>query len=365
MKAPDRLAIAIGPALAVSYIAARHAAAGARKSPGNVSQITPVILVGAAAPLSRESMPKQFVPLLGKQSTFQQTSLPRCRPRPVRRPAIATNDAYRFMAESRPGDRREIDILVEPSRRDSEAVMAAAAVYPESGRQGGAGARLGPSGDWRRRNFSRLRRLIAVRQGGIVTLRHPADRAQNRLRLHRRQREYRHGAKVAAFVRKARCHRRPCATSTEGCLWNERQLPVPAGRCCRRWPASSPPWLPPREEAVAKAKKVSATVFLRRRCLAKAPAKSIDYAVMERTDKCWVVPAKFRWSDPGTWDALLDIGEADWLGQRHRGPVELDHVRNSYVRSDGPLTAVIGVEEVVVVAMNDAVWSAIATTSHG
>ena len=109
------------------------------------------------------------------------------------------------------------------------------------------------------------------------------------------------------------------------------------------------------EEAVAKARKTGSTVFLDAEAFAKAPAKSIDYAVMERTDKCWVVPAKFRWSDLGTWDALLDIGEADSAGNVTEGPVEIDHVRNSYVRSDGPLTAVIGVEEVVVVAMNDAV----------
>ena len=52
---------------------------------------------------------------------------------------------------------------------------------------------------------------------------------------------------------------------------------------------------------------------------------------------------------------MLDIGEADSAGNVTEGPVEIDHVRNSYIRSDGPLTAVIGVEEVVVVAMNDAV----------
>ena len=96
-------------------------------------------------------------------------------------------------------------------------------------------------------------------------------------------------------------------------------------------------------------------MFLDADAFAKAPAKSIDYAVMERTDKCWVVPARFRWSDLGTWDALLDVGNADSAGNVTEGPVEIDHVRNSYVRSDGPLTAVIGVEEVVVVAMNDAV----------
>ena len=109
------------------------------------------------------------------------------------------------------------------------------------------------------------------------------------------------------------------------------------------------------DEAVAKAKQVGSTVFLDAEAFAKAPAKSIDYAVMERTDKCWVVPARFRWSDLGTWDALLDVGEADSAGNVTEGPVEIDHVRNSYIRSDGPLTAVIGVEDVVVVSMNDAV----------
>jgi mannose-1-phosphate guanylyltransferase/mannose-6-phosphate isomerase len=63
--------------------------------------------------------------------------------------------------------------------------------------------------------------------------------------------------------------------------------------------------------AVAKAQTTGSTVFLDAEAFARAPAKSIDYAVMERTDKCWVVPAKFRWSDLGTWDALLDVGEAD------------------------------------------------------
>ena len=99
-----------------------------------MSLITPVILVGGSGkrlwPLSRESMPKQFVPLLGKQSTFQQT-LARVSDRSLfGRPVIATNDAYRFMAEQQAKEIGiEIDILVEPSRRDSGPAMAAAAAY--------------------------------------------------------------------------------------------------------------------------------------------------------------------------------------------------------------------------------------------
>src|SRR5216684_5674436 len=86
-----------------------------------MSLITPIILVGGSGkrlwPLSRESMPKQFVPLLGSQSTFQQT-LERVADRSLfARPVVATNEAYRFMAEQQAKDiGMEIDILVEPSR---------------------------------------------------------------------------------------------------------------------------------------------------------------------------------------------------------------------------------------------------------
>ena len=133
-----------------------------------MSSITPVILVGGSGkrlwPLSRESMPKQFVPLLGTQSTFQQT-LQRVADRGLfARPVIATNDAYRFMAEQQAKEiGMEIDILVEPSRRDSGPAMAAAAAYT---RNQGAKAVLALASD----------HLVI---GAEEFLRHPADRAQD------------------------------------------------------------------------------------------------------------------------------------------------------------------------------------------
>ena len=198
--------------------------------------------------------------------------------------------------------------------------------------------------------------LVAVEQGGIVTFGIPPTEPKTDYGYIRPGGEHIGPVqKVAAFVEKPNAQT-ALRYIAEGLLVEQRQFPVPADRCCcRRWRASSPTWPPPREEAVAKARRTGSTVFLDAEAFAKAPAKSIDYAVMERTDKCWVVPARFRWSDLGTWDALLDVGEADSAGNVTEGPVEIDHVRNSYVRSDGPLTAVIGVEEVVVVAMNDAV----------
>jgi mannose-1-phosphate guanylyltransferase / mannose-6-phosphate isomerase len=314
-----------------------------------MSLITPIILVGGSGkrlwPLSRESMPKQFVPLLGKQSTFQQT-LERVADRGLfAKPIIATNDSYRFMAEQQAKEiGMEIEILVEPSRRDSGPAIAAAAAYARSL---GAQAVLALASDHLVIGAEEFRAgcregLAAVRQGGIVTFGIPPTEPKTDYGYIRPGGEHIGPVqKVAAFVEKPNAQT-ALRYIAEGLLWNSGNFLFS-------------PALLLSEEAVAKAKRSGSTVFLDADAFAKAPAKSIDYAVMERTDKCWVVPARFRWSDLGTWDALLDIGNADSAGNVTEGPVELDHVRNSYVRSDGPLTAVIGVEEVVVVAMNDAV----------
>ena len=327
-----------------------------------MSLITPVILVGGSGkrlwPLSRESMPKQFVPLLGKLSTFQQT-LQRVADRSLfAKPVIATNDSYRFMVE---GQAKELDIdieiLVEPSRRDSGPAIAAAAAYTKSL---GAQAVLALASDHLvigMKEFLEGCRegLVAVQQGGIVTFGIPPTEPKTDYGYIRPSSESIGPVlKVAAFVEKPSAQKAMLYIA-EGLLWNSGNFLFPPALLLSEMARFEPEMSAAAEEAVAKAKRTGSTIFLDAEAFAKAPAKSIDYAVMERTDKCWVVPARFRWSDLGTWDALLDIGSADSEGNVVEGTVEIDHVRNSYIRSDGPLTAVIGVEDVVVVAMNDAV----------
>jgi len=327
-----------------------------------MSLITPVILVGGSGkrlwPLSRESMPKQFVPLLGKLSTFQQT-LQRVADRSLfAKPVIATNDSYRFMVE---GQAKELDIdieiLVEPSRRDSGPAIAAAAAYTKSL---GAQAVLALASDHLvigMKEFLEGCRegLVAVQQGGIVTFGIPPTEPKTDYGYIRPSSESIGPVlKVAAFVEKPSAQKAMLYIA-EGLLWNSGNFLFPPALLLSEMARFEPEMAAAAEEAVAKAKRTGSTIFLDAETFAKAPAKSIDYAVMERTDKCWVVPARFRWSDLGTWDALLDIGSADSEGNVVEGTVEIDHVRNSYIRSDGPLTAVIGVEDVVVVAMNDAV----------
>ena len=88
----------------------------------------------------------------------------------------------------------------------------------------------------------------------------------------------------------------------------------------------------------------------------RAPKKSIDYAVMERTTLAAVVPADMGWSDVGSWDAVWDNLDHDAAGNAVSGPAVVLDSRNNLVRSeDGVLTAVIGIDNAVVVTTGDAV----------
>ena len=87
----------------------------------------------------------------------------------------------------------------------------------------------------------------------------------------------------------------------------------------------------------------------------KAPAISIDYAVMERTRQAAVVPADLGWSDVGSWDALWETSVKDADQNVLQGPVEALDSSGCFVRSEGLLTAVLGLRDVVVVVTDDAV----------
>jgi len=84
-------------------------------------------------------------------------------------------------------------------------------------------------------------------------------------------------------------------------------------------------------------------------------ASSIDYAVMEKADSVAVVPARFDWSDIGSWDALSALTGADEHGNRVRGDAALVDVEDSYIHSDQRLVAAIGLDNVVIVDTADAV----------
>lgn len=90
----------------------------------------------------------------------------------------------------------------------------------------------------------------------------------------------------------------------------------------------------------------------------ESPAGSIDYAVMEHTDRAQVVPVAFGWNDIGSWDAIWDESERDAQGNHLQGDVVAVDTTNSYINAGKRLIGAIGVDDLVVVETADAVMVA-------
>jgi len=118
----------------------------------------------------------------------------------------------------------------------------------------------------------------------------------------------------------------------------------------------SPEMLEACRAAVAGGKEDLEFVRLDKDAFAACPSDSIDYAVMEKTDKAMVVPLSAGWNDVGSWSALWDVHGKDQAGNVAKGDVIAFDSHNSYLHSaDGRLIATVGVDNLVVVDTPDAV----------
>lgn len=95
---------------------------------------------------------------------------------------------------------------------------------------------------------------------------------------------------------------------------------------------------------------------------AQCPSDSIDYAVMEHTNNAAVVPVDLGWNDVGAWPALWEIGDRDENDNVTHGDVIMLDTHGSYIRSEGATVATNGVEDLIIVATDDAVL--VADKSH-
>ena len=92
-----------------------------------------------------------------------------------------------------------------------------------------------------------------------------------------------------------------------------------------------------------------------RSVFARLPAVSIDYGVMEKTERAVVVPADIGWSDVGSWDALHALSSKDEAGNALAGPAHSIEANSNFVFSEGPSVTLVGVENLIVVATADEV----------
>jgi mannose-1-phosphate guanylyltransferase / mannose-6-phosphate isomerase len=163
---------------------------------------------------------------------------------------------------------------------------------------------------------------------------------------------------VAAFVEKPDRARAETYVADPAYSWNSGIFLFPVKLLLSELERLQPAMVAACRDALDKAKRDLDFLRLDRDAFAEAPSKSIDYAVMEHTSHAAVVPVEMGWSDVGTWDALWMVGTPDDAGNVIAGDVVAEDTKNSYLRAESGLLAVLGVEDLVVVATSDAVMVA-------
>jgi mannose-1-phosphate guanylyltransferase/mannose-6-phosphate isomerase len=160
---------------------------------------------------------------------------------------------------------------------------------------------------------------------------------------------------VARFVEKPNAAEAARLVASGRHLWNSGMFVFTARTMLGELAYFAPEVLDCVQRAVAERQRDLDFIRLDAAAFAASPDISIDYAVAERTRLAAVVPADLGWSDVGSWRALWELGEKDGQGNIAIGDTMLEQARDCYVRSDGVLTAVVGLRDAVVVVTKDAV----------
>jgi mannose-1-phosphate guanylyltransferase/mannose-6-phosphate isomerase len=326
----------------------------------------PVILSGGSGsrlwPVSRESFPKQFWPLVSDLSLIQETAL-RARGPGFAPPVIVCNEAHRFLIaeQLRAAGIEGARIVLEPVGRNSAPAIAAAALLV---------AEQNPDAVlWMMAADAAITQpealaaaletaVTAARAGFFVTFgmqpTHP-ETGYGYIEVGEKLANAEGAHRVAKFVEKPSAESAETMVAGGHHLWNSGMFVFTAATLLAEMAQHAPAVLPAVRQALAGSTTDLDFIRLERAAFTACPNISLDYAVAERTRHAAVVPASLGWSDVGSWSALWDLGTKDAAGNVAIGDVVLESSSNCYARSDGMLTAVVGLKDVVVVTTEDAV----------
>jgi len=323
-----------------------------------LDKITPLILCGGSGtrlwPRSRAARPKPFLPLLGDRSLFEE-ALGRCQGEHFDRPVVVTGAAHVELVELalfRTG--RHAEIIVEPRPRGTAAAVALAAVrLPDS-----AILLVCPSDHHIGRPdvFTKASREAATlaEQGWLVCLGIDPAAAETRFGyIQRGEALDSAGFRVRQFVEKPDKETAAKYLSSGDFAWN-------AGIFCFRggdYLAELEKYRPEMTAAVRAAAELGQTkdsCFHPGEAIYSAiRAESLDYALMENTDRAAMVMADMGWSDIGDWQTLKRMREQDANGNSVRGSGNVIDCRNVFIETDGPRVHAIGLDDVIIVVDGD------------
>ena len=320
--------------------------------------IYPVVLCGGSGtrlwPRSRKQAPKPFLPLVDETTLFEAT-LARCAdPAHFAPPLIVTGVGHRTHVEAQaaafPGTR----MIVEPMAKNTAAAIALAAerlpadaimlVCPSDHHIADAAAFRDAA----------IAAASLADEGWLVSFGITPTAPETGFGYIRRGDALPGGFRVERFVEKPDLATAESFLADGGYSWNGGIFVFRAGTFLEELARHRPGIAQAVRAAVAAGHEDGDAFFPDAGAFdGVEPVQSVDYAVMEETDRAAVVPVSMGWSDIGNWQALRDARPADETGNRVRGRVELVDCRNVLAETDGPRISVIGLEDVAIVVDGD------------
>lgn len=330
------------------------------------ASIIPVLLSGGTGtrlwPLSRENYPKQLLSLLDDKTLLQQTMMRVDEPSLFGDPIIVTNVEHRFLvAEQLRAIHRDAAVVLEPFGRSTAPAIAIAALM--AAQNNPDAIILAMPVDHIVRDAVAFRRAVAAglsaaREGRFVLFGVRPDSPATGLGY------INMGDALAAtpgvhhvggFIEKPDLPKAETLLASGSHLWNSGIFLLPVKNYLEELERLAPDVLAACREALSGAVKDLDFLRIAEDAFAASPSISIDYAVIEKTDKSVVVPVDIGWNDVGSWLALWKMGAKDEADNVKVGDVISEDVKGCYLRSEGPLVAALGVDDLIVMAAPDVV----------
>lgn len=338
--------------------------------------LIPVILSGGVGsrlwPVSREAHPKPFMTLPDGQNLIQKTFLRASKLEGVSEVLTVTNRELLFKTED---EYRKVNAqglpqsyILEPFGRNTAAAVAMAALQLKE-IHGSEAHMLVLAADHLIQNEQAFAEAVnkAINlsaQGWLVTFGIKPQYPETGFGYIEAatSSELEGGLKVARFVEKPDLQTAEEYVAAGNYFWNSGMFCFQVGAVLEQFAQHAPDVLAAAAESISLSRQTKADAY---RCLtidahsfSEVPDISIDYAIMERSAKVASVPCDIGWSDIGSWNAVSELTAEDQNGNRFEGEVLSHESRNNYVNSEERLTALVGVEDLLVIDTADALMIA-------
>ena len=335
------------------------------------SKLLPVIMAGGTGtrlwPLSREQFPKQFIALTSDRSLLQVTALRAGRIVDAAPPLAICGEDQRFLVgEQLRGCGMPAEVLIEPAGRNTAPAAACAALHAQA-RYGDEALVLLMAADHVIADEAAFVRAVELacqvaREGRIAVFGIHPTRPETGYGYIRTGAQRPDGAyELAAFVEKPDRERAEAFLSEGGYYWNGGLFLFRADVMLAELQRFEPELLAQARQALAKGRSDLDFLRLDPESFKACRSESIDYAVMEKTDKAAVVLLDAGWDDVGSW-TFLDQQPKDAQGNAVRGDALLHNAHNNLVHAESRLVALAGVDDTIVIETPDAVL--VTTRAH-